>query len=112
MISKKVAIEVLNAGLATGADFAEIYIEEKLSNSIIIDNGKVENSVVGKSYGAGIRLLQKFRSVYGYTNDISRNGLLKLAQSLSNSFIGKQEIVVEKIKNKKWNYIMLITKSI
>ena len=105
MISKKVAIEVLNAGLATGADFAEIYIEEKLSNNIVIDNGKVENSVVSKSYGAGVRLLQKFRSVYGYTNDISRTGLLKLAQSLSNSFTGKQEIVVDKIKNKKFKCV-------
>lgn len=105
MISKKVAIEVLNAGLATGADFAEIYIEEKLSNNIVIDNGKVENSVVAKSYGAGIRLLQKFRSVYGYTNDISRAGLLKLAQSLSNSFKGKQEVVVNNIKNKKFKNV-------
>lgn len=105
MISKKVAIEVLNAGLATGADFAEIYIEEKLSNNIVIDNGKVENSVVSKSYGAGIRLLQKFRSVYGYTNDISRAGLLKLAQSLSNSFKGKQEVIVSNIKNKKFKNV-------
>ena len=105
MISKKIAIDVLNAGLATGADFAEIYIEEKVSNSILIDNGKVENSVIAKSYGAGIRLLQKFRSVYGYTNDISRNGLMKLAQSLSNSFNGKREITVENLKVKKFKNV-------
>ena len=96
MISKKIAIDVLNAGLSTGADFAEIFIEEKISNMISIDNGKVENAVISKTYGAGIRLLQKFRSVYGYTNDISRSGLMKLASSLSNSFNSKQEIVVSK----------------
>ena len=101
MISKKIAIDVLNAGLSTGADFAEIFIEEKISNMISIDNGKVENAVISKTYGAGIRLLQKFRSVYGYTNDISRSGLMKLASSLSNSFNGKQEIVVSKLTNKK-----------
>ena len=105
MISKKIAIDVLNAGLATGADFAEIFIEEKLSNTIVIDNGKVENAVVSKSYGAGIRLLQKFRSVYGYTNDISKAGLLKLAQSLSNSFNGKQEVFVKTIKTKKFKCV-------
>ena len=105
MISKKIAIDVLNAGLSTGADFAEIFIEEKISHSITIDNGKVENSVVGKTYGAGIRLLKKFRSVYGYTNDISRNGLLKLATSLSASFDGKQEIVVKTLKTKKFKNI-------
>lgn len=102
MISKKVAIDVLNAGLATGADFAEIYIEEKIASSIIIDNGKVENSIIGKAFGAGIRLLKDYRSVYGYTNDVSKNGLLKLATSLSNSFKGKQEIKVESLKNKSF----------
>ena len=101
MISKKIAIDVLNAGLATGADFAEIYIEERISNVIIIDNGKVENAIIGKTYGAGIRLLQNLRSVYGYTNDISKSGLLKLATSLSNSFKGKQEVKVESLKIKK-----------
>lgn len=105
MISKKVAIEVLNAGLTTGADFAEIFIEEKISNMVMIDNGKVENAVIAKTYGAGIRLLQKFRSVYGYTNDISKNGLLKLAKSLSSSFNGKQEIVVNKLKTKKFKCV-------
>ena len=105
MISKKVAIDVLNAGLVTGADFAEIYIEEKIGNTIMIDNGKVENAVIGKTYGAGIRLLQKFRSVYGYTNDISRTGLMKLAQSLSNSFNGKQEVTVTNLKFKKFKCV-------
>lgn len=105
MISKKIAIEILNAGLATGADFAEIYIEEKISDAIVIDNGKVENAVIAKTYGAGIRLLCKLQSVYGYTNDISRNGLLKLAKSLSNSFKGKQEIVVTELKTKKFKNI-------
>lgn len=105
MISKKVAIEVLNAGLATGADFAEIYVEEKNSSTISIDNLKVENAVVAKTYGAGIRILKKFQSVYGYTNDVSKNGLLKLAKSLSNSFDGKQEVFVEKLKVKKFKCI-------
>lgn len=101
MISKKIAIDVLNIGLSTGADFAEIFIEEKDSNSIVIDNGKVENSVIAKSFGAGIRLLKELQSVYGYTNDVSKAGLTKLASSLSNSFNGKQIVFVKTLKNKK-----------
>ena len=85
MISKKLAIEVLNTGLSTGADFAEIFIENRTSGAITVDNGKVEGASVTKTYGAGIRLLQKNRSVYGYTNDLSKKGLVKLAKSLSNS---------------------------
>ena len=42
MISKKLAIEVLNLATATGADFAEIYLEEDKTISINIDNCKLK----------------------------------------------------------------------
>ena len=34
MISKKVAINVLNEALATGADYAEIYYEDATAKSV------------------------------------------------------------------------------
>ncbi len=103
MLSKKQAIEVLNKGLSTGADYAEIFIEDKLSYGYSVENGKVETTSTSETFGAGIRLLKKLQSVYGYTNDVSKKGLLALAESLSSSFEGKQELTVTslKIKNVK-----------
>ena len=75
MISKKLAIEVLNVATSTGADFAEIYLEENNSSSISLDNCKVESCNDSLTYGAGIRLLKGLQSVYGYTNDLSKKGL-------------------------------------
>lgn len=98
MISKKIAIEVLNIALETGADFAEIYLEENIASRIEIDNCKVESSNDTLTYGAGIRLLKDLQSVYGYTNDISKKGLSKLAYNLSQSFNDKRCITVEKIE--------------
>jgi TldD protein len=98
MISKTIALKVLNIATATGADFAEIYLEETLSNSISLENGQVEASSSNLSYGAGIRLLNKLQSVYGYTNDISLKGLSALAESLSKSFKGPRTVKVETIK--------------
>ena len=66
MISKTIALDVLNAGLATGADFAEIFVEEKSNTGLSIDNDKIESISSGIIYGAGIRLLKDLRSVYGY----------------------------------------------
>ena len=40
MISKSLAIEVLNEALATGADYAEIFYEDSNSNAIRIENNK------------------------------------------------------------------------
>ena len=59
MISKNQALRILNSGLSTGADYAEIYIEEKDTFTVVVENGKVENSAISRSYGAGIRLLRQ-----------------------------------------------------
>lgn len=100
MPSKSVYLTILNTALSTGGDYAEIYIEEKTSQVVSIENGKVDSSAIGKTYGAGIRILNGVNSVYGYTNDVGSKGLLELAKSLSNSFSGKQIIKVESLKTK------------
>lgn len=100
MISKKLAMDVLNIALKTGCDFAEIYLEENTTSSISLDNGKVDSANDGITYGAGIRLLKDLQSVYGYTNDISKKGLSSLAESLASSFNGEQQIFVNEIKKR------------
>jgi len=97
MINKKVALQVLNAALATGGDFAEIFLEETKSDTLNVDSGKTQPPSSALSYGAGIRILNKLQSVYGYTNDLSLKSLLKLANQLSASFSGEQTVFVEKI---------------
>ena len=97
MISKKLAIEVLNASLATGADYSEIFYEDSHSHNVVIENGKVETSSSNSLCGVGLRLLKNSQCVYGYTNDLSKKGLLALANSLSKSFNDKRLITVEKL---------------
>ena len=97
MISKKLAIEVLNTSLATGADYSEIFYEDSHSHSVVIENGKVETSGSNSMCGVGLRLLKNNQCVYGYTNDLSKKGLLALAESLSKSFHDKRLITVEKL---------------
>ncbi|HBF68308.1 MAG TPA: peptidase C69 [Firmicutes bacterium] len=100
MINKKQAMQILNAGLSTGADFAEIFIEDKVSYSYSIENGKVNVATISNTFGAGLRLLNKLQSVYGYTNDVSLKSLLELANSLSKSFNEERKITVTDLKVK------------
>lgn len=111
MISKSQAIRILNSGLKTGADYAEIYIEEKDTFAVVVENGKVENSSIRHSYGAGIRLLNKLQSVYGYTNDVNEKSLTKLIKNLSNSFHEKQQLFVDKLTTKKAKNLSVIENS-
>ena len=97
MISKKLALDVLNASLATGADYSEIFYEDSHSHNVVIENGKVETSSSNSLCGVGLRLLKNNQCVYGYTNDLSKKGLLALADSLSKSFHDKRLLTVKKL---------------
>ena len=97
MISKKLAIDVLNEALSTGADYAEIFYEDSHSHGITIENGKVETTSSNSLCGVGLRLLKNNQCVYGYTNDLSKKGLFALAGSLSKSFHDKRLITVTKL---------------
>ena len=46
MISKSIALAVINESLETGADYSELFFEDSHSHSIRIENGKVEVSFV------------------------------------------------------------------
>ena len=97
MISKKLAIEVLNAALETGADYAEIFYEDSSAHSVMIENGKVETTSSNSLCGVGLRLLKNSQCVYGYTNELTKKGLLALANSLNKSFHDKRIVTVTKL---------------
>lgn len=80
MLSKDILSSVLARCLITGGDFAEIFEEDSLDTSIGILNGKVENSISGRTHGIGIRIFKGFKSVYAYTNNTSLSSLLDTAQ--------------------------------
>ena len=108
MISKKLAIEVLNEMLATGGDYAEIFYENSNSTTVTVENNKVSSSSTSVSCGVGLRILKENRSVYGYTSDLTKKGLMDLAKSLNKSFNSERIITVislTKIKGKNRNVI-------
>ncbi len=101
MISKKLALEIINLSLETGADYSEIFYEDSHANSVMLENGKVCICSSSSMCGVGLRLLQGNRSVYGYTNDLSKKGLTKLAENLRASFQGKRVLTVENFEEIK-----------
>ena len=101
MLPRQLAIKVLNAALSTGGDYAEIYVEQKRFSAVGLDNGKVESVGGALGFGAGIRILKGFASVYGYTSDLSPKSMLELATKLAASYKGERLIEVKTIKHIK-----------
>ena len=80
MLDKRIAQEVIDCALTTGGDFAELFYEDRVNNSVTMRSGKVEGVNSGRLHGAGVRVYLGFRGVYVYTNDTSREGLLACAR--------------------------------
>lgn len=80
MIKQSIIENVLEAALATGGDFSEIFIEDKYVNDFVLQSGKIEQSIGGRDFGIGIRIFSGLQSIYTYTNDFSEEGLLAAAE--------------------------------
>jgi TldD protein len=102
LISKKLAIEVLNEALATGADYAEIYYEDGVAKGVTLENGKVDNTYSVTTNGVGLRLLKENQCIYGFTTDLSKKGLMKLANTLSKSFHSERVLTVSELKQVRY----------
>jgi TldD protein len=79
VIDTDVVERVLASALAHGADFAEIYAEDKRSTSAGYDDGRVEQLTSGRDRGAGIRVIAGERTGFAHTADLSADGLLHAA---------------------------------
>jgi TldD protein len=75
--------QVLDRALSRGADFAEVFAEDKTYASLQLVDGKVKESLSGQDYGAGVRVFYGHEAIYAYTSDLSLAGLLAVADQVS-----------------------------
>ncbi len=104
MLSKEVASKVLSECLKTGGDFAEIYEEDVISNSIEVLDKSVSSILSGRNYGIGIRIFKGLKSVYTYTNENSLTGILEAVYKAS-VLLGDLKIDTSVVLNNKSNYM-------
>ncbi len=90
MPDNKALQEILKTALAKGGDFADIFIEEKKVLGMSCEDGRLEKVQSGSDLGAGIRVLSGEATLYAYTNDLSSEGLLKAAETVSSGVAGGQ----------------------
>ena len=99
MLDKQLIDKILTEALSTGGDFAEIFVEKKSSSNLFMIDGKVESSISGRDFGIGIRIFKGLFSVYGYTNDMNEESLLKATKKIASSISGtKEDITINLIK--------------
>ncbi|MBO5898068.1 MAG: TldD/PmbA family protein [Clostridia bacterium] len=83
MLEKKLLEQVLAVAQSTGADFAEVYAERTLNDSVHLLDKKIDQISNNVISGAGIRAFLGTRTVYASTSDLSREGLLRCAADVA-----------------------------
>jgi TldD protein len=82
MIAKVDLEEVLQVAGRNG-DFAEVFMERSTQTRVSMEAGKIERVISGRDQGAGIRVVRGENTAYGYTTDLTRDGLIKLAHQVA-----------------------------
>ncbi len=76
MIENSTVQAVLSEGLDKGADFVEVFAEDRRSTSALLDDGRVEELTSGRDRGAGVRVVVGETTGFAHTADLSPESLL------------------------------------
>jgi TldD protein len=80
-IDASMAQLLLDAALSRGGDYAELYFEHRTSGNIVFEQQAVKNANRSISQGVGIRVLLGEAVGYAYTEDLSRDAMLRAAET-------------------------------
>lgn len=89
MLDPDLVREVLVAARRRGGSFAELFVEERTSTAIRLDDGRVEELTTGIDRGAGVRVVIGASYGYAYSNRLDRASLVEAAEAASAAVRGE-----------------------
>jgi TldD protein len=81
LILEKTANAVLREAQKSGADYAELFVEDNESTRIEMIDGKVESANYARISGAGVRVLLGTQSAYAYCAGLDEEMLIQTARA-------------------------------
>lgn len=81
MLDEELVADALAEGLGRGGDLAELFVEDRRSTTLRLEDSRVENVSSGRDAGAGVRVIAGERASYAYTNLLTRDAVLEAARA-------------------------------
>ncbi|MEJ5186619.1 MAG: TldD/PmbA family protein, partial [Candidatus Geothermincolales bacterium] len=85
MVEEEVLFEAIAEAGRKGADFCDVFVEERTTYTLRLEEGKVQENVSGTEMGAGIRVLVGETAAYAYTNSLRRESILEAARAAASA---------------------------
>ena len=99
---KKERIEmILNELTSTGADFAEVFLEDKTTKVFNYIDKKLDGLTINNSNGIGLRMALDSQVYYGATNDFSNKSIKEVISNLTKNINSKVKFENIKLKRLK-----------
>ena len=96
MIDQSQMQMVLQRALQSGGDFAELFFEDRDETNIGCHNGTIDGVKTKHIYGVGLYLLKGTKHVYVYSNNLTYESLLSLAEKAALLLREKKENIAQK----------------
>ena len=111
MLDELLLSEVLRKTMSRGGNYADVFVENKKTTFIHLEDEKVEKVITGAYNGVGIRLISKGKTFYAYGNDLSAGALMEIAGTLRDAASGTIRDLVFDLKKAKTGIDFLIKMS-
>jgi TldD protein len=82
-LNKETLARIIAKALEKGGDFADVYLENRISRQIVMEESKFKSGLYGISQGAGVRIISGNKTGYAYTDEITEEKLLRAAEVAS-----------------------------
>ncbi len=78
-VTDKLIRDTLSQALSKGGDYADVFFQHRVSNSLVLEDGSVNRAAANVGLGVGVRVVKGDQTGYGFTEDITVDGLRRAA---------------------------------
>ena len=82
MLNPAIAQSVIDRGLALGADFVDLFVENQKVTEVELLSSEIEKLNTGIDFGIGLRIIVGTNVLYGYTNHTEEEELIRVINLL------------------------------
>jgi TldD protein len=82
-MDKEMLAKIIAKALEKGGDFADVYLENRISRQIVMEESRFKSGLYGISQGAGVRVISGNKTGYAYTDEITEEKLMRAAEVAS-----------------------------
>ena len=83
-VTPKMLQKVIASAMSRGGDYSDLFFEHRISNTLVLQDGKVNQSYSNVDYGVGVRTLKGDQTGYAYTESTSLADMEKVAGTAAN----------------------------